>query len=81
MRPPVYNTGPGIRLAFVWILPWKPEVGYSQGSWRVSWLPWKTGQEAWAQGLRSAHHCRSPQPHHHSGWVVVPTASVNLESR
>ena len=37
------------------------------------------GQEAWAQGLCSAHYYRSPHQHHHSVWVVVPTASVNLE--
>ena len=70
-----------VALAFMWILTWKLEMGYSQGGWQVSWLLWNTGQEAWAQGLCSAHYCRSPHQHHHSGWVVVHTASVNLESR
>ena len=68
-----------VALAFMWILTWKPEMGYTQGSWQVSWLLWKTGREAWAQPLCSAHCCRSPHQRHYSGWVVIP--SVNLESR
>ena len=80
MQSPVCNTGPGARCPSIHVDPHlEAGNGLSQGGWQVSWLLWKMGQEAWAQGLCSAHYYRSPHQHHHSVWVVVPTASVNLE--
>lgn len=54
MQSVIPAQGP-VALAFMWTLSWKPETVYSQGNWQVSWLLWKTGPEAPAGGLCSAH--------------------------